>query len=153
VSPASASAPARTEALDELQTGLRTLLSAERRLRGRDQHRTTGELSPIHLRALFAIGDAETTAGEIAKAAQVSPAAVTAMLDDLVERGIVVRRRSDTDRRCVLVALTDTGHDVLDDARRRWRARWDGALRDVPERDLQAAARVMHAIGELFDEL
>ncbi len=148
-----ATAPARAEVLDELQGGLRTLLSAERRLRGRDQHRTTGELSPIHLRALFAIGDDETTAGEIARAAQISPAAVTGMLDELQARDIVVRRRSDTDRRCVLVALTATGHEVLEDARRRWRGRWEAALRDVPEADLHAAARVMRALGELFDEL
>jgi DNA-binding MarR family transcriptional regulator len=143
----------RAAALDGVQSGLRQLLGAERRLRGRDQHRTTDGLSPIHVRALFAIGEDETTAGEIARTAQISPAAVTGMLDDLEAEGIVVRRRSDTDRRCVLVGLTDRGREVLHDTRRRWRARWETALHDVPEADLQAAARVMRAIGDLFDEL
>jgi DNA-binding MarR family transcriptional regulator len=143
----------RDAALDEVQSGLRQLLSAERRLRGRDQHRETGALSPIHLRALFAIGAEETTAGEIARTAQISPAAVTGMLDDLEADGIVLRRRSETDRRCVLVGLTDQGHEVLADAKRRWRARWEDALREMPEADLQAAARVMRALGDLFDEL
>jgi DNA-binding MarR family transcriptional regulator len=143
----------RTEALDGVQAGLRQLLGAERRLRGRDQHRTTDGLSPIHVRTLFAIGDDETTAGEIARTAQISPAAATGMLDDLEAEGIVVRRRSETDRRCVLVALTDRGREVLDDTRRRWRARWEGALRDVPDADLLAAARVMRAIGDLLDEV
>jgi DNA-binding MarR family transcriptional regulator len=144
---------ARAEALDGVQAGLRQLLGAERRLRGRDQHRTTDGLSPVHVRALFAIGDDETTAGEIARAAQISPAAVTGMLDDLEADGIVVRRRSESDRRCVLVALTDRGREVLDDTRGRWRARWESALGDVPDADLQAAARVMRAIGGLFDEI
>jgi DNA-binding MarR family transcriptional regulator len=152
VSP-TASAPARTAALDEVQQGLRQLLSAERRLRGRDQRRETGDLSPSHMRALFAIGHEETTAGEIARAAQISPAAVTAMLDELEADGIVSRRRGEADRRCVLVSLSDAGHVVLDEARQRWRARWDEALRDVPAADLQAAAGVMRAVAQLLDEL
>ena len=148
-----AAVSARSAALDEVQQGLRQLLGAERRLRCRDQHRDTGELSPSHMRALFAIGHEETTAGEIARAAQVSPAAVTAMLDELEADGIVSRRRGEADRRCVLVSLTDAGHVVLDDARRRWRARWEDALQDVPADDLQAAAGVMRAIAQLLDEL
>jgi DNA-binding MarR family transcriptional regulator len=148
-----AAASTRSTALDEVQHGLRQLLSAERRLRGRDQHRTTGDLSPSHMRALFAIGHEETTAGDIARAAQVSPAAVTAMLDELEADGIVERRRGEADRRCVLVSLTDAGHGVLDDAKRRWRARWEDALHDVPASDLQAAAGVMRAIAQLLDEL
>jgi len=152
VSP-TAAVSARSAALDEVQQGLRQLLGAERRLRCRDQHRDTGELSPSHMRALFAIGHEETTAGEIARAAQVSPAAVTAMLDELEADGIVSRRRGEADRRCVLVSLTDAGHVVLDDAKRRWRARWEDALHDVPADDLQAAAGVMRAVAELLDEL
>jgi DNA-binding MarR family transcriptional regulator len=149
----SAAAPARADALDEVQQGLRQLLRAERRLRGRDQHRDSGDLSPSHLRALFAIGHEETTAGEIARAAQISPGAVTAILDELEADGIVSRRRGEADRRCVLVSLTDAGHELLDAARRRWRARWDEALRDVPAADLEAAAGVMRAIAQMLDEL
>lgn len=143
----------RGAALDEVQQGLRHLLGAERRLRGRDQHRTAGGLPHAQMRALIAIGDQETTAGEIAKSADLSPGAVTAMLDDLEAAGIVARRRSETDRRCVLVALTDDGHAVVDAARARWRGRWEQALDDVPEADLQAAARVMRAVAQLLDEL
>jgi DNA-binding MarR family transcriptional regulator len=105
------------------------------------------------MRAVFAIGHDETTAGEVARNAQVSPAAVTAMLDELEADGLISRERSETDRRCVLVSLTDAGHVVLDDAKQRWRARWDEALHDVPADDLAAAAGVMRAIAELLDEL
>jgi DNA-binding MarR family transcriptional regulator len=105
------------------------------------------------MRARFAIGREETTAGEIARAAQVSPAAVTAMLDELEADGIVSRRRGEADRRCVHVALTGAGQVLLDEATRRWRARWDEALRDVPAADLRAAAGVMRAVAQLLDEL
>ena len=142
----------RPAALDEVQAALRQLLHAERRLRGRDQQRDTGALSPGHLRALFAIGDEETTAGEIARTAQVSPAAVTAMLDELEADGIISRRRGETDRRCVLVSLTDKGHAVLDETGARWRRRWEDATRDLPAADLQAAAGVMRAIARMLDE-
>lgn len=143
----------RGAALDDVQQGLRQLLGAERRLRGRDQHRTGAGLPHAQIRALFAIGHQDTTAGEIAKAADLSPGAVTAMLDDLEAAGIVARRRSETDRRCVLVSLTEDGRAVLDAARARWRTKWERALEDMPEADLEAATRVLRALAHLFDEL
>jgi DNA-binding MarR family transcriptional regulator len=144
--------PTRAEALDEVQHGLAQLFGAERRLRGRDQHRTKGGLSHAHARALFAIGHGETTAGELARAAQTSPASVTAMLDELVADGIVVRRRSTTDRRQVLVALTDDGRALYEETRARWRAHWERALGELSGAELQAAATVMRTIADLLDD-
>ena len=149
-----AAVPARTEALDAVQQGAAP--GAERRAppaRARPAPSTPATCRRSTCARCSPSAHDETTAGEIARAAQISPAAVTGMLDDLEAAGIVARHRSETDRRCVLVTLTDHGREVLDDARRRWRARWDEALRDVPDADLQAAARVMHAIGDLLDEL
>ena len=143
----------RSDALDEVQAGLRQLLGAERRLRGRDQHRTQRGLSHAQIRALFAIDRHEATAGEIAKKAQLSPASTTAMLDDLEGLGIIARRRSETDRRNVLVVLTDEGRAVLASARADWRARWERALADTPDDELRAAAGVLAAIAGLLDEL
>jgi DNA-binding MarR family transcriptional regulator len=106
------------------------------------------------VRALFALDRRHAaTAGEIAEAARLSPASVTNMLDDLERDGIVTRVRSDADRRRVLVTLTDTGRTVLGKRRRLWVKRWEAALEDVPERDLEAAAEVMRRIGTLLDEL
>jgi MarR family transcriptional regulator, organic hydroperoxide resistance regulator len=143
----------RDAALDAVQEGLRSLFAAERRLRSRDQHRNDRGLSHAHMRALFAINQTDTTPGEIAKCAQLSPAGVTAMLDDLEADGIVVRRRDTEDRRRVLVALTDEGHAVLEQTRRRWRAHREQALVDVPEDDLVAAARVMSTLAAMLDTL
>ena len=145
----------RTEALAAVREEFGGLMGAERRLRGRDQHRKVdGDLTIAQVRALFALDVREAaTAGEIAETARLSPASVTAMLDDLERDGIVTRVRSETDRRRVLVLLTDEGRAVLKKRRRLWLKRWDTAMADVPERDLEAAAEVLRRISGLLDEL
>jgi DNA-binding MarR family transcriptional regulator len=144
----------RTEAVAAVREEVDCLFGAERRLRGRDQHRETEDgLTVGNLRALFALDKREpATAGEIAEAARVSPASVTGMLDDLERDGLLTRVRSDSDRRRVLVTLTDEGRAILRKRRRVWLGRWEAALAEVPERDLEAAARVMRRIAGLFDE-
>ena len=145
----------RTEALAAVREEFGSLMGAERRLRGRDQHRKTDDgLTIAHVRALFALDKSEpATAGEIAENARLSPASVTAMLDDLERDGVITRVRSDSDRRRVLVTLTDDGRALLKKRRRLWLKRWDAALADVPERDLDAAAEVLRRITGLLDEL
>ena len=145
----------RGEALTALREEFSCLLGADRRLRGRDQHRKVdGDLTIAQVRALFALDKRDAaTAGEIAEAARLSPASVTGMLDELERDGIVTRVRSDADRRRVLVTLTDEGRKVLGRRRRSWLKRWEESMGDVPERDLEAAADVMRRIGALLDEL
>jgi DNA-binding MarR family transcriptional regulator len=47
------------------------------------------------------------TAGELAEAASLSPGAVTTVLDRLERMGFVTRTRDETDRRRVIVEMTD----------------------------------------------
>ena len=105
----------REALLEDLRGAFGEMLGAERRLRGRDQHRRAGgELSHHQIRALFHLAkEDEVTAGCLAKNAELSPASMTAMLDQLEEWGFVARRRSAEDRRQVLVSLTDEGRDLL----------------------------------------
>ncbi len=152
----SAAAPDRRDAaIAGVREEFGGLLGAERRLRGRDQHhKVDGDLTIAQVRALFALDAREAaTAGEIAALARLSPASVTGMLDELERDGIVLRQRSEGDRRRVLVTLTDEGRTVLNRRRRRWLKRWEAAMGDVSERDLEAAAEVMRRIGGLLDEL
>lgn len=149
----SAAADSDEDKLGDVRDAFSALLGAERRLRGRDQHRQVEGLTMAQLRALWALDDREpATAGEIAKAARLSPAAVSGMLDELERGGTVTRMRSDSDRRRVLVTLTDEGRAVLKKRRRVWQKRWEKALEDMPRRDLAAAAEVMRRIGAMLDE-
>ncbi len=138
---------------EALRSAFIELMGAERRLRGRSPHRA-GDLSASEVRALFQLErDSETSAGCLAKQADVSPASMTAMLDHLDADGMVSRRRSETDRRQVIVSLTDKGRECL----ARKRAVWDEAWRALTERhseaELAAAAAVMHDIAGLLDAL
>jgi DNA-binding MarR family transcriptional regulator len=66
-------------------------------------------LGPADLRCLDWLVDGPKSAGQLSAATGLRPAATTALIDRLAKRGLVRRRRSDTDRRTVLVEMTDLG--------------------------------------------
>ena len=65
------------------------------------------DLSRAECRALAILYEGPRPAGAIARPVGLTPAAVTTLLDRLEERGLVVRNRSEQDRRQVQVALTE----------------------------------------------
>ena len=137
----------------EVRTAMGELFAAERRLRGRDPNRP-GELSNAQVRALFQLERGEAcTAGELAKRADLSPASMTAMLDQLEHGGMIERRRSDRDRRQVIVSLTDAGHETLAAKRAKIEQRTAELLAQYDEEELDAAIRVMRSLAELLDSL
>jgi DNA-binding MarR family transcriptional regulator len=125
---------------------------AVRRLRGRETHRP-GAPSFAQYQLLFAMDDRdEISAGELAVAADLSPATVTHMLDSLAELGFVTRNRSTQDRRVVTCSLTPPGRKLIARRRARFEARWAEALADVPTSDLAVAAEVFDRIAAMFDD-
>ncbi|MDN5865322.1 MAG: MarR family transcriptional regulator [Gammaproteobacteria bacterium] len=54
------------------------------------------------------------SAGTLAKALSLSPQTATGLVDRLETRGLVERVRSTSDRRCVLVSLTDAGSSLIE---------------------------------------
>ncbi len=65
-------------------------------------------------RCLKALLDGPKTAGALAQASGLTPAAATSMIDRLEKRGFVERQRDGADRRKVLVAMTRPASDTLD---------------------------------------
>lgn len=142
------------DALAELQKQLGRLFAAERRLRGREGQRGEGETSVAHVRVLFALGGGEeSTAGQVAERARMSGASITALLDDLERVGALRRRRSSSDRRRVLVSLTDAGRELLDRRRRLWEERFAAGLEGMGDEELAVAAAVIGRVSELLDEV
>jgi DNA-binding MarR family transcriptional regulator len=149
-------ATGREAALEQLRSAFSELMGAERRLRGRDQHRRAGgELSHHQVRALLQLAaeEGETTAGCLARNAELSPASMTAMLDQLEREGYVTRRRSEEDRRQVIVSLTDRGREKLAAKRDAWVEKWRAALGELSEDELASAAHVMRTIAGFLDTL
>ena len=66
-------------------------------------------LGPADLRCLDWLADGPKTAGVLATATGLRPAATTALIDRLEAKGLVERVRDETDRRRVLVRMTTDG--------------------------------------------
>jgi len=58
----------------------------------------------------------EVTAGEIARAVSLSQATVTGILERMEKRGLLARQRSDRDKRRIMVRITESGRQILEDA-------------------------------------
>ncbi len=128
-------------------------MAAVRRLRGRETHHP-GDLSYAQYGLLFSLAAGEAlSAGELALAADVSPASATQMLEGMERAGLVERVRSGQDKRVVLTSLTGRGREVVESRRVLFEPRWRAALAEFSDRDLVTAAAILDRVREMFDEL
>jgi len=145
---------------DDLRRAVGRVLAADRRLRGQQQHRGGGgqrggsQLSLSHVRALLVLTtQPEATAGTLAKEAQLNPASVTAMVDQLEDRGLVQRRRDDHDRRQCWISLTAAGRRAVEEKEREWRSQMAETLADITPKELTAATKVLERIATVMEHL
>ena len=111
-----------------------------------------GDLTFPQVRALAALaGGDQLTAGELARSAELKPATVTTLLDQLEEAGVVRRTRSTHDRRVCMVSLTDAGRELLQRRYRAWQTHWNRRLSAISDEDLETAARVLDEVAALYD--
>jgi MarR family transcriptional regulator, organic hydroperoxide resistance regulator len=137
----------------ELGQAFRRVFRALSRLRGRDTHLEDTELSHAQCELLFELQErGELSAGELATAAQLTPATVTQMLEHLADGGHVERARLQTDRRVVVSRLTPRGRLEIEAKREKWQARWEQALADMDAAELQAATRVLTRLRAVFED-
>ena len=140
-------------AIEELRVALGHMFGAERRLRSRD-HQRTGELTFGQIRALAALGrEHEMTAGQLAKSADLNPATITAMLDQLEAANIVQRTRSTEDRRVCNVSLTPEGWQLLEVKLAEWQEMWEEGMAGISDEELESAVRVLARIATIFDSV
>jgi MarR family transcriptional regulator, organic hydroperoxide resistance regulator len=138
---------------EQFARSFKAAMAAVRRLRGRETHRP-GELSYAQYGLLFSLAaGGALSAGELALAADISPASATQMLDGLERAGLVERVRSGEDRRVVLTSLTQRGGEVVEARRLLFEPRWRAALAEFSDRDLVTAGAVLDRITDMFDEL
>lgn len=143
----------RLDPEEQFAHSFKTAMAALRRLRGRETHRP-GELSYAQYGLLFSLAaGGALSAGELALAADVSPASATQMLDGLEKAGLVERARSGQDKRVVLTSLTARGRQVVEARRALFEPRWRAALADFSDQDLLTASAILDRIREMFDEL
>jgi DNA-binding MarR family transcriptional regulator len=66
------------------------------------------------IRILSRLSRKSMTVKQLAHAATMDPPAATVAVNDLEERGLVVRETDPTNRRCKVVSLTDAGRAMVD---------------------------------------
>ncbi|HEX5191269.1 MAG TPA: MarR family transcriptional regulator [Solirubrobacteraceae bacterium] len=153
MSPTPKTAPSEREAIASLGLTFRQLMTAVRRLRGRETHSREG-LSNAQYQLLFGLRERKLmSSGELAYVAGLSAATTTQMLEGLQEAGLVVRERSLDDRRKVLTSLTERGEALVEERHARFSRMWQQALADFSDEELQSAAAVMAKVAEMFDQL
>jgi DNA-binding MarR family transcriptional regulator len=142
----------REAAGEQLGRAFKGAIAALRRMRGRESHHRSGELSDAQYGVLFCLRDAECLpAGEIALAADISPASATEMLEGLARTGLVERFRSERDRRVVLSRLTERGRERVEARRAEYEPRWRAAMERFSTDELLTAAAVLEGLRGMFD--
>jgi DNA-binding MarR family transcriptional regulator len=130
-----------------------SVLGAERRLRARDQ-RGDVPMTYAHLRALLLLLDErEATPSALARAAELNPASVTAMIDQLEKRRLVTRRRDEHDRRVFRISLTELGREETLARRRNWYGLITEAVADFSPADLEVACAVFDRLATAIDTI
>lgn len=137
----------------ELGRAFRRVFRGLRRMRGRDTHLLADEVSHAQMELLIELSEhGPMSAGELAQAAQLTPATVTQMLDHLAACGHVRRARSDSDRRVVVSRLTPQGERRVAAKRELWQRRWQTILADVDAEELRVTTRVLDRLSAVFED-
>ena len=133
------SAPAPDDDLGEL------IVRAARSLRGRWREALEPwDLSPHQVRALMVVARAEgLRLSGLAESLHIAPRSATEVVDGLAGRGLVERVPDPTDRRAVLVRLTEEGSRVLTEVRAARAADARAALSRLPADDRAELARLL----------
>jgi DNA-binding MarR family transcriptional regulator len=110
------------------------------------------ELSDTQFAALSALeSHSAMTPGELAEHEKVQPPSMTRVIAALEERGLVMRAPHSTDRRQVLLTVTDEGRAVVLRARRRrdaWLAKRLKELTPQERATLRAAAPILEKLSQ-----
>ncbi len=89
------------------------------------------ELSDSQLAALAALEKRTMTPGELAEYEKVQPPSITRVIASLEERGLIQRMPHSSDRRQVVLTVTDQGRDVVRQVRQLREAWLARRLRDL----------------------
>ena len=108
-------------------------------------------LSGTELRAMAQIAEShEVTPKQLATALEVTTGAVTAITTGLVARGLVSRSEHPSDRRSLVLTLTESGHDLMEINYRRFQ---DAIAAAAHSLDHATEATVVAALTELTEAL
>lgn len=98
-------------------------------------------------------GGAALPISQLADAAGITPPTATRLVDGLERTGLLQRTRSDTDRRSVLVSLTDSGQDALERKARKLTDRRMTIYKRLKPEERQQSEQLLRHLAEVIDQL
>ena len=101
------------------------------------------DLSIIQTRLLGVLRDRTPTMNELARFLGLDKSSVTGLVDRAERRGLVARVPSATDRRAVLVTLTDAGRSFVSRAAAAFEADVSALLSRLPPRERETLSRIV----------
>jgi MarR family transcriptional regulator, lower aerobic nicotinate degradation pathway regulator len=101
------------------------------------------DLSIIQTRLLGVLRDRQPTMNELARFLGLDKSSVTGLVDRAERRGLVARVPSTTDRRAVLVSLTDDGRSLVSQAAVHFEADVSAMLGHLPPRERDTLSRII----------
>jgi DNA-binding MarR family transcriptional regulator len=138
----------------ELTDALHDFFVAARRARGRAASDPSPEgLSLAQYHLLEPLADGPRTNRELAEAAGVTAPTATRMVDGLVERGLLTRIDDPTDRRAVVISLTEPGRAALRRKMRVTKAARQRIAAAVEPHEQEFATELLRRLAAVIEEL
>lgn len=105
---------------------------------------------PFGQKAVLAIVAArqQTNIKEISNVLQITSGAATQHVEALVQESLVTRKTDETDRRGVVVALTDEGQKVFTDMQQKRMEKVRAYFAEISDEDLETFVNVIHKVKE-----
>lgn len=105
------------------------------------------DLNPVEFNLLnVCMDENECTATELAEVLPVDASRISRIVTQLVNKGLLVRRRLRNDRRVVMLRLSESGNELTSMLRRRIQARENKLVENIPEEDIRVFASVTSRI-------
>ncbi len=89
--------------------------------------------------------------GQLAAEMKISAPAITQLTDRLIRKGLIERHAAVDDRRCVIVALSEEGRQLVDRFRERRREIFDEALAELSESERRQAFEVLEKVVKALE--
>jgi len=113
--------------------------------------RSSGELSLAHYRVLSAVAAGDAQASRVAARLALAKPTISASVDTLCRRGLLVREEIPTDQRAASLRITPDGERLLAEVEAAMLARLDEVLDRAS--DPQAAAAAIAGLAGALDEI
>jgi DNA-binding MarR family transcriptional regulator len=109
-----------------------------------------GEASLMQVAVLMRLQEHPLTNSELAKSRRVTPQAASTLMQNMVERGWVVRSPDPNDRRQVLLQITPEGAEHARAAREQVTRYLAGFLNDLSQDEIAAAQTFLPALSRIL---